>query len=242
MTCIRTVLAGVLLSAISNGCVQVDEENQPVDCAQAVIEYPGIEDFIRRTQNIPESDPITHEQIIEVSHLHLDNAAGLCTLNDLVCMEDIAYLKLPYGEIESLKPISHLTHLVNVELPVNNLHSLDGLFDEETEPELMGLDISWNHIDNIDILENAKQLVALWAGHNQIEDISCLAGLTRLDDVHLAFNRISDISPLAANEGLAGGGTTVSLAGNPLDASDCPAIETLRARGVQVTHDIPECP
>lgn len=110
----------------------------------------------------------------------------------------------------------------------------------EQASALKGLNASDEGIESLVGLEAFTQLRSLKLEENRISDLVPLAGLTQLAKLELTGNNITDLGPLVANSGL-GGGDEVFLHDNPLDANDCPDINTLRQRGVAVFVDV-NCP
>ena len=92
----------------------------------------------------------------------------------------------------------------------------------------------FSSVANLEGLQYAVRMKELRLGTNNISDLSPLQNLTNLTNLDLRNNSISDISALVDNSGL-DSGDSVRLEDNPLSPQALNDIETLEARGVDVT-------
>ena len=118
--------------------------------------------------------------------------------------------------------------------PQNNNQKIEDLTGLEYCGNLTELDLTYNNISNISILNQLTKISTLSLDSNNIADISPLDSLERLENVHLSQNQIKDIQPLISNPNIAGGDLVV-LTDNPLtNFSYTHLISQLTNRGVTV--------
>jgi len=143
-------------------------------------------------------------------------------------------LKMEGNNISNVTPLSRLERLLELDLTNNSVRKLAPL---SSLTGLRRLFLSGNRIDNIVPLFRLSRLRVLFLNNNSISDLRAIIPLTKLTWLALRNNGITDIGPLLFNQGL-GDGDVVDLRENPLDQEDCENIQTLRARGVTVTHEV----
>jgi Leucine-rich repeat (LRR) protein len=164
-----------------------------------------------------------------------DNKIGdILPLSGLTKLTDLG---LSSNDINDLSPLAGLTQLSWLNLSQNNVSDLSPLAGLT---QLTQLFLEQNGINDITPLAGLTQLTQLYLNSNNISDLTPLAGLTQLSDLLLDDNSITDLARLVSNAGL-GSGDWISLHTNPLDAADCPDLQTLIDRGAAVTHDV-TCP
>ncbi len=144
-------------------------------------------------------------------------------LNPLKKLKSLADLDLQWNKITDIEPLKELKSLSILDLSYNEATS--GVILSNIEPlkelpkltslrfsgnyptyrELMliseltslaELDLSNDHISDIEPLKELKNLDRLVLSHNQINDLEPLRGLTSLTSLYLYNNQISDISTL----------------------------------------------
>ncbi len=93
---------------------------------------------------------------------------------------------------------------------------------------------SYRSVTNLEGLQYAVKMKELRLRVNTISDLTPLQNLTNLTNLDLRDNNISDVSALVANSGL-DAGDSLRIEGNPLSSQALDDIETLEARGVDVT-------
>jgi len=188
---------------------------------------------------------LSNNQIVDISAL-----AGLVNLTDLT---------LSRNQIVDISALAGMTKLANLAannnqiVDISALSGLIGLTDlylmynqiVDVSPLAGLLELSWllaynNLIVDVSPLGGLFGLALLSLSTNQIVDVSSLSGLIHLTDLFLGDNRIRDIAPLVSNAGI-DSGDDLSLGLNQLllapGSQDMLHIETLQARGVNVTFD-----
>lgn len=212
--------------------------------------------LVLSVNSITDISPLSGLTRIDYLHLSMNQISDISPLANL---RNLQYVELQYNEIEDISPLAGNMGLRALGIHYNSIHDLSVLADFH---QLFYLDIAHNPIDGIaplsglinlerleayeaDIydltpLKDLTQLRELSLFQNRISDLAPLSGLSNLEVLYLDTNQISDVAPLLANPGL-GQGDVVTLVQNLLGPDDCPALQELQARGVEVHHNAP-CP
>jgi len=184
-------------SVLSENTYRIDIQDRAVQ-----IEEPVIEQIVRETMQIPDSEAINNDDIERMTELYVVGwqvatgedlnsvvlEAGTYTVNGNVYETDDGF-----GVIRSLQDLINMPFLEKVviayqpELDISALASLDNL----KEVSLVG-----NHLINQDIsvLAGLEGLEVLNLGWNSITDISVLADLTNLTSLGIWGNKIRSVS------------------------------------------------
>ncbi len=104
---------------------------------------------------------------------------------------------------------------------------------------LSDLDLTFNGVGDISVLQGLTALDSLNLWGNNVVDISALSGLVELDYLNLMRNAVTDIAPLVANPGI-DVNDDVLIQGNSLDCNDPVTqghIAALEAREVALQQD-----
>lgn len=147
-------------------------------------------------------------------------------------------LRANHNQISSTDGISTLTTLSDLGLGSNVLTDISGL---STLTNMDWLQLDNNQISDISALEAMTELRGLYLSYNPVTDLAALQGLTNLYFMILDNTEITDLAPLVSNEGI-GQEDTLNIQDTPglnlVEGNlNVGAIETLKARGVNVTHD-----
>ena len=118
-----------------------------------------------------------------VEHYDTNEESGESILSDTVF--DIYHQDLEYNIIEEDTEI----------VPWGTITDIS--FIPKYFPYLVGLEISFNRINDISPLKGMTGLRYLGMGYNEIDDISALSGMTQMQSLWLIDNNISDISALS---------------------------------------------
>ncbi|KAF3997216.1 leucine-rich repeat domain-containing protein [Glaciimonas immobilis] len=133
------------------------------------------------------------------------------TIDQLEGMTNLTYLNMGNNNILSFSPLKYLVNLQYLNVTKTVLSSR-GLKEFETLTDLRSLDISYNHIDKISVLENFKKLEMLKADHAGIVDIAPITWLTGLTHLDISGNKIQDLKALEELASL----TALDISINPI--------------------------
>ena len=183
--------------------------------AQVVeIPDPNLEGTIRETLNLPDNQPVTQQEMLQLTELlawqrditdltgleHATNLENLhlwgnqiTDLSPLANLTKLRDLDLAYNAVVSVEPIAELINLQRLNLTLNRVQDITPLANLI---HLERLYIRENLVTDITPLANLTNLTELTLSQNQVRDLNPLAGLTRLTVLHLSDNRISDLTPL----------------------------------------------
>ena len=156
----------------------------------------------------------------------LGNAAACASAESF--LRAISTLNLNGKGVQSLTPLSVLTHLTSLSLVSNDITDIAPL---SKLTALSFLDLSNNRIGNITALATLTSLTKAVLSTNEITDIRALSALALLTSLNLDNNRIGDLSPLQFLQAL----STLSLAGNELTGA---MLEPLTALGALANLDL----
>ena len=187
---------------------------QPVSAQVVEIPDPNLENAIRATLNIPDNNPITQQEMLQLTELiawqlNITNLTGLQyatnlenlplwgnQIQDVTPLANLTKLRnldLAYNTVESVQPIAGLINLQRLNLTINRVQDITPLANLV---HLQKLYIRDNLVTDITPLANLTDLTELTVSQNQVRDLNPLTGLTRLTLLHLSDNRISDLTPL----------------------------------------------
>lgn len=129
----------------------------------------------------------------------------------IYCQTEVDLSFLQYLEKLEKISIGHNSNIANINFlkKPENLRKLeirdngtDMLYILPTLTELELLDISYNHLKNLDFIYSLEDLKVLDLSNNDLENISELANLKKLEILNLDNNKISDIEPISDLENL----------------------------------------
>ena len=160
--------------------------------------------------------------------------ANIQSLGGIESLSNLTDLDLASNSISDLTPLEGLTQLTFLRLGHNSISDITPVAGLT---QLTKLWLFSNSISDITPLAGLTQLTELWLFSNSISDITPLAALTEVTDFRLEGNPISDITALVSNPGL-GAGDSIRLTGTALELDDCPDLEALIGRGVDIDHDV----
>ena len=120
------------------------------------------------------------EYCTNLTELNVSNNAIGDNNKAILKMKQLASLDISNTQINSIKIINDF---------VNS-------FEEGSETELKSLNVSLNHINNIDGLEKITTLESLYIANNKIKDISKIKSLENLKLLNVSSNEIKDISAI----------------------------------------------
>jgi Leucine-rich repeat (LRR) protein len=104
-----------------------------------------------------------------------------------------------YGTLEVELPAYYLEDFEEIDMAQFEIEHLDGI---EHCKHVTKLDLSGNHLTDIQEMCQLKNLEELYVSGNNINDISALCFLKRLRFLDVSYNDIDDVSPLFQLEGL----------------------------------------
>lgn len=203
--------------------------------------------------DITDVSPLSSLTQLEV--LDLQNNA-ITDLSPLAGLLNLDSLYLTYNQISDISPLANLRALEHLNIYANDIRDIEVLGNMTAMRTLV---LGSAPLDDATPLSNLQQLEFLMLDRGGITDISFLEGLTNLREVDLRWNeirdvtplanlpglwwlalegnRVTDISPLVAASGLQQG-SELLLSYNCLDSAAAQQdINTLRARGVEVTNE-----
>ena len=171
----------------------------PQASAQVVeIPDPNLEQAIRETLNIPDNNPITQQEILQLMTLDI-RGSSIANLTGLEYAANLEVLYSMNNQITDISPLANLTNLTHLYLGDNALQTIEplaGLIN------LRVLDLYNTGVKDITPLANLTALESLVIVRNMIADISPLVGLKNLKRLQIAENPIQDFTPLAQLEGV----------------------------------------
>ncbi len=183
------------------------------------------------------SDLTALGELTKLTVLDLSRNPGIHDYRPLSGLTGLTQLALSENRLSCIPPIAGLTELRELNLSYNQISDLSTLANLK---HLWGLYMYMNQIRDLSPLADLAALQTLLLGHNRIQSLAPLQGLEALYDLDLSFNSVADLAPLVANPGL-GRGDYLSIGQNQLDDDDCPDLQALILRGVQVYSDV-VCP
>ena len=160
---------------------------------EVIFPDPNLEAAIREALGIPPGEPITDEDLAELTELDASER-GIIDLTGIKHCINLQRLELGGNQINDLNPLSILINLHVLELwfnQIGDITPLSGL----TNLRVLGL--GWNQISNLNPLSGLTNLQWLTLDGNQISNLSPLSGLTSLQGLGLKWNQISNLSPLS---------------------------------------------
>ncbi|WP_303964741.1 leucine-rich repeat domain-containing protein [Sporosarcina ureae] len=191
---------------------------------------PALENVIRTTLSKPTGNITTADM------LSLENLVGvdeqIRSLTGLEYAINLKRLYLQHNLISDIKPLESLVNLTELSLEDNRLSDISAL---SNMGQLSLLWLNRNQISIIDALRNLKSLQGLDLQSNRITNIDPLVDIPNFNWLSLKNNKITTVDSLLSMN-------TKSLeylwlTENPLEYGANHVVETLRARGVGVSHD-----
>ena len=186
----------------------------------AVVPDPNLANAIRSSLGLSESDPITAELLLDVTHLHAvsfigddddsSSAGFFIPVEDLTGLEQAKNLETLYlrgrsgpgHNVTDLAPLAGLTNLTTLRLP----NALKGTPEEKfAATEVIGglagltsLSLEQDGIENrhLEQLSELDHLQGLDIDDNAITDLSALSGFLRLQSLDIDKNPVVDLRPL----------------------------------------------
>ena len=155
---------------------------------------PNLRQLIRDTLSLPESVPLTQQQMLRLTILNAGGDRGIANLTGLEYATNIRSLLLYLNPIVDIRHLAHLTKLEGANFWQCRISDISPLAKLTS---LTSLHLQVNQITDLSPLANLLNLRELWINNNSVEDIATLANLTQLTDLRLHANQIRDISPLA---------------------------------------------
>ena len=185
--------AGIPLPAEVNIDVGVHTFITQVSAQAVSISDPNLESTIRETLKLPENNPITQLDMLQLTTLDISDS-DVTDLTGLEYAPNLNYLNAENNQIQDIAPLANLRKLTYLYLSNNALETLEPL---ASLVRLQIFYLSNNSVKDLTPLANLTALTQLLLIHNQVTDISPLANLTNLTHLYLAENPIEAIEPLA---------------------------------------------
>ena len=159
-----------------------------------VVDIPdsGLRSEIQRRLNLPSGEPITREQMRQLTYVDADYL-GITDLSGLEYAIDLEGLELRGNALTDISQIASLAKLTLLILVDNNIEDLTPLANLAF---LRELNLRGNPLSDLGPLSGLTKLEYLDLGWCRIEDVRPLANLTNLKSLQLNDNRIVDPSPL----------------------------------------------
>jgi hypothetical protein len=118
---------------------------------------------------------------------------GIKDLTGLEKCTNLASVKLPGNEIESIQPLADLKNIQTLTLSGNkivDLAPLGGLV------KLQLIDVADNQIEKLDALAGLDNLRTFWAANNKIVSLEPLTKLSKVQSLILDGNQVESLAPL----------------------------------------------
>ena len=154
---------------------------------------PNLKQLIRETLSLPESVPLTQQQMLRLTILNAGGDRGITNLTGLEYATNIRSLLLYRNPIVDITPLAHLTKLDSFNLWECRIVDLSPLRDLKN---LRHIRLGYNQISDLSPLVELINLTVLQVENNQIVDFSPLANLINLRELRIHNNLGTDISPL----------------------------------------------
>ncbi|RXK80665.1 hypothetical protein EST62_12540 [Chlorobaculum sp. 24CR] len=127
--------------------------------------------------------------------------APVVTLDPLGELPELRVLRIrltnphesPGGALLDLSVLRNCSHLAVVEIPEQNVRSLDGV---ENHQELHTLDLSFTRVADLTPLVGLPGLAILRLRHTRVADLAPLASISTLQELDIAHTPVADISAL----------------------------------------------
>jgi hypothetical protein len=143
--------------------------------------------------NITDIKPLKNNPYLEEAYLDSNSIVDLSPLSECI---KITHLHLYNNEVKSIDPLinCNFTELDLAYNPVSDISILEKMNNLEY------LALGSGEITDISFLSNNTKLEYLDLGSNSISDISCLRNLENLKTLDLGNNQINNLIPLVENE------------------------------------------
>jgi internalin A len=118
---------------------------------------------------------------------------GIKDLTGLEKCTNLASVKLPSNEIESIQALAELKNIQTLTLSGNKIADLTPLAGLV---KLQLIDVADNQIDKLDALSGLENLRTFWAANNKIVSLEPLAKLSKIQSLILDGNQVESLAPL----------------------------------------------
>jgi Leucine-rich repeat (LRR) protein len=118
---------------------------------------------------------------------------GIKDLTGLEKCLNLASIKLPENEIESVAALGALKNVQELHLQGNKVKDIAPIGEMV---KLQYIQLERNQVEQLDGLEKLPNLRSLYLSHNQIVSLAPIAGQSKLQSLYVDDNRIADLTPL----------------------------------------------
>ncbi len=119
---------------------------------------------------------------------------GIKDLTGLEKCTNLASIKLPENQIESVAALAELKNVQELHLQQNKISDIAPLGGME---KLQYIQLENNQVAKLDGLDKLSNLRSLYLSGNQVESLAPLAEVSKLTSLYLDGNKVSDLSPIA---------------------------------------------
>lgn len=171
--------------------------------------------------------------------------APLVSLDPLGCLPGLRTLQLhntnphrsPGGALLDLSVLRKCPHLAVVEIPEQNVRSLDGL---EGHRNLHTIDVSVTRVADLTPLVGLPSLAILRLRHTRVSDLSPLASLPTLKELDIAHTPVANISALRQLPELTSLDLRATRVTDLAVLEDMPALQRVVVQRLDVDHAVIE--
>ena len=172
---------------------------------------------MREALTLPESVPLTKEQMQELRYLtaggkgitdirglefaqnlvelHLGDEGNYVTdLSPLATLTALTYLNVGGNQVADIRPLANLTNLTGLSLWNNQVTDVAPL---RSLTALTYLNLADNYVSDLGPLAKLISLDELDLFDNEVKDLAPLSGLRDLNHLILTYNHVEDLGPLA---------------------------------------------
>ena len=185
--------AGIPLPAEVNIDVGVHTFITEASAQVVSISDPNLEKAVRETLKLPENNPITQLEMLQLTTLDISDS-DVTDLTGLEYAPNLNSLNADNNQIQDITPLANLRKLTYLYLSNNAVETLEPLAGSV---QLQIFYLLNNPVKDLTPLANLTALTQLLLIHNRVTDISPLANLTNLTHLYLAENPIETVEPLA---------------------------------------------
>lgn len=118
---------------------------------------------------------------------------GIKDLTGLEKCTNLASIKLPKNEIESVAPLAALKNVQELHLQNNKISDIAPLGEM---PKLQYIQLENNQVAKLDGLNKLSNLRSLYLSNNQVESLAPLTEVSKLTSLYLNDNKVKDLSPI----------------------------------------------
>ena len=166
---------------------------QPVSAQVVDIPDPNLKQAIRETLQLPDGQPITQQQMLQITVLTAVDK-DISDLTGLKYATNLYHLKAWRNQIKDLTPLANLTKLELLALWGNQIQDVTPLANLT---KLTELDLAYNAVESVEPIAGLINLYRLNLTINRVQDITPLANLVHLQKLYIRDNLVTDITPLA---------------------------------------------